>query len=62
MNLIIAKVVWLTECWERRVDIAQAIFLGMMLAWTPSLIVLAWLIIRTPLNEDREQGSKHRVN
>jgi len=44
------------------VDTAEAIFLGVMLAWTPSLIVLAWLIIRAPLSEDREHGSNHRAH
>jgi hypothetical protein len=43
-------------------DTAQAMFLGMMLAWTPSLIILAWLIIRAPLNEDREQDSNQRAH
>ena len=27
----------------------QAFALGMMIAWTPSLVILAWLIIRAPL-------------
>jgi hypothetical protein len=43
-------------------DTAQALFLGMMLAWTPSLIVLVWLIIRAPVTEDLDQGSNQRVH
>jgi len=27
----------------------QAFVFGMMIAWTPSLVILAWLVIRAPL-------------
>lgn len=33
----------------------QAFFLGMMAAWTPSLILLAWLLRQAPLSADPEQ-------
>src|SRR5262249_2099974 len=36
----------------------QAVLLGMMLAWTPSLVVLAWLVRRAPLSSDDERGSR----
>jgi hypothetical protein len=29
----------------------QAIFFGAMLAWTPSLVLLAWLLREAPLDE-----------
>jgi len=29
----------------------QAICLGAMLAWTPSLVILAWLLRENPLDE-----------
>jgi hypothetical protein len=31
--------------------ILQAVGLGAMLAWTPSLIVMVWLIYKAPLDE-----------
>jgi hypothetical protein len=34
-----------------------AFFLGMMVGWTPSLIVLAWCLLRTPDIEDQEADS-----
>jgi len=32
----------------------QAFFLGMMVAWTPSLIVLAWLLRVAPRSDSQE--------
>ena len=40
--------------WETRGDVMttlQAMCLGAMLAWTPSLAVLAWLLREAPLDE-----------
>jgi hypothetical protein len=40
--------------WETRGDVMttlQAMCLGAMLAWTPSLVVLAWLLRDAPLDE-----------
>jgi hypothetical protein len=34
------------------VSIAQAIFFGMMLSWTPSVVLLAWLLWRERLEGD----------
>ena len=34
--------------------ILQAICLGIMLAWTPALIVMAWVLYKAPL-DDLEQ-------
>jgi hypothetical protein len=31
----------------------QAIFLGMMLSWTPSIVLLAWLLWRDDVGLDR---------
>jgi hypothetical protein len=33
----------------------EAIALGAMLAWTPSLVFLAWALWRTPLPNDRDE-------
>jgi len=44
---------WRPESYTARImNTFQAIFLGMMLAWTPSLAVLAWLIRRAPQSDD----------
>ncbi len=37
----------------------QAVVLGMVVAWTPSLIALAYLLIRAPLIESDEESTKH---
>jgi hypothetical protein len=40
--------------WEIQGDVMttlQAMYLGAMLAWTPSLVVLAWLLREAPLDE-----------
>jgi hypothetical protein len=34
--------------------ILQAICLGIMLAWTPALIVMAWVLYEAPLDEFEE--------
>jgi hypothetical protein len=36
---------------DAAVTILQAICLGAMLAWTPSVVVLAWLLREAPLDE-----------
>jgi hypothetical protein len=38
----------------------QAFFLGMMVSWTPSLLVLAWLLsdISTVKSEDQPNSSR----
>ncbi len=35
--------------------ILQAICLGAMLAWTPSLIVMAWVLYKAPLLNELEE-------
>ena len=32
---------------------AEAVVLGAMIAWTPSLVMLAWLLCRSPEADDR---------
>jgi len=32
----------------------QAFFLGMMVAWTPGLLILAWVFRRTPVANSGE--------
>jgi hypothetical protein len=34
---------------------SQALVLGMMVAWTPSLVALAYLLLRAPLVESEEE-------
>ena len=36
----------------------QAFFLGMMAAWTPAFIVLAWMLWRDTISQD-EAGDEH---
>ena len=31
---------------------ARSFLLGIMVAWTPTVLVLAWLVARAPLHED----------
>ena len=33
------------------------VLLGAMLAWTPGLLVLAWLVARAPLEEEQQETS-----
>ena len=40
---------------KRLMTVFQAICLGVMLAWTPSLIALAWLLWEAPLDLDELQ-------
>jgi len=42
------------------VDTFQAFFLGMMVAWTPGLVILAWLLLRASLRDER--GSHHHAD
>jgi hypothetical protein len=37
----------------------QAFFLGMMASWTPSLILLAWMLWRDAGSENQSSGLQH---
>ena len=37
----------------------QAFFFGMMVAWTPSLGVLGWMLWRDAASEDQLDGVQH---
>jgi hypothetical protein len=37
----------------------QAFFLGMMASWTPSLILLAWMLWRDARSENQSSGLQH---
>jgi hypothetical protein len=38
----------------------QAFFLGMMVSWTPSLLLLAWLLSDVPTVESEDQPNSLR--
>jgi hypothetical protein len=42
-----------SNCGEALMTTMQAIFLGMMLSWTPSIVLLAWLLWRDDVGLDR---------
>jgi len=39
---------WVEQGWGRPVDPLQAFLFGVMVAWSPSLLILAWLLLRAP--------------
>jgi hypothetical protein len=36
----------------------QAFFFGMMVSWTPSLVVLAWLLLHDRISENQVNASE----
>jgi hypothetical protein len=36
----------------------QAFLLGMMVAWTPSLVIFGWCLFRTPFEDDTKRISR----
>ena len=36
----------------------QAFLLGMMVAWTPSLVIFGWFLFRTPFEDDTQRISR----
>jgi hypothetical protein len=62
-DVLIIRVPYMEQNFDARVPLGQdgfvmttfqAIVFGAMLAWTPSLVVLAWLIREAPLDESDE--------
>jgi hypothetical protein len=48
----LAALIAMRHSWEGTITTLQAFLLGMMVAWTPSLILLGWFL----LLEDRQKG------
>jgi hypothetical protein len=40
----------------------QAFLLGAMVAWTPSVVILTWLVLRSPLDVDHESVADSQLH